>query len=62
MASEHKLTMSELRKYLWRLFWNDQFEEFDIEGALLFLKKFDLLNESKIDVNACDGFEVSDVD
>lgn len=59
---ERKLTLSEVSKYLWDLFWDDQFDQFDIEGALLFLKKFELLNEDKIDVNACQDFEVHDVD
>lgn len=59
---ERKLTLSEVSKYLWDLFWDDQFDQFDIEGALLFLKKFELLNEDKIDVNSCKDFEVYDVD
>lgn len=45
---EKKFTLKELSEYLDRLFFDDQFDQFDTPSALQFLADFGFLNPEKI--------------
>jgi hypothetical protein len=45
---DKKFTLKELAEYLDRLFFDDQFDQFDTPSALRFLADFGFLNKEKI--------------
>lgn len=55
-----KLTIDYLEDLLNQLFWNDQFQEFDTEGALVFLYDMGFLDHKKINTNSFDALSMVD--